>query len=388
MCELQDDSDQASSGPVNQVQVVPAEQLCWLRAIRSPSLAMPWGLSDWDRVIRLAHRHRLLARLAASLERAGLMTAVPAQARNHLTAARHLSAARTRAMLWAIEWLPRTLNDPEYPLVLLKGAAYLGQELAIADGRLPSDLDILVPYARLLEIRFLLRAGGWCEPRLDEHDRRFYIEWSHELPPLTHPAHAIELDVHHNILPPRGGKSLDAKLLFENLGPSRWPHWQVLSPVDQLLHSAAHLFYDSEPRDRVRDLVDMDGLMRHFGADPKFWHELPQRASALGLMEPLTLACHFTHSWLDTPIPERLSLTLKGEGPGAVRLRWLLPLMERVLLPTEPDDEDSIAKKAALTIVLARYHSHRMPLRLLVPHLWHKMRARNSVDSEAEPGTA
>lgn len=373
---------------MNKARLAPAEQLRWLRAITSPSLALQWSLSEWDRVIRLARRHRLLARLATSLESADLMTAVPAQARNHLMAAHHLSVARTRAMLWAIEWLPRTLNHPAYPMVLLKGAAYLGQELAIADGRLPSDLDILVPHARLTEIRFLLRAGGWREPELDEHDRRYYLEWSHELPPMSHVAYSIELDVHHNILPPRGGKSLDAGLLFDRLSPSRWPHWQVLSPVDQLLHSAAHLFYDSEPRDRVRDLVDMDGLLRHFGSDPKFWLELSQRASALGLMEPLSLACHFTSSWLDTPIPEHVTSTLKGKGPSALRLRWLVPLMEKVLLPTEPDDEDSIAKKAALTIVLARYHSHRMPLRLLVPHLWHKMRTRNRVDSVAGPGTA
>jgi hypothetical protein len=357
-----------------QANPAPLQRIGCLRAISEPRLTTAWTLGDWDRVVRLARRHRLLARLAASIQSAGLMPSVPAQVRNHLIAACHQSLARTRAMLWAIEWLPRALNYPSFPLVLLKGSAYLGQDLPIAEGRLPSDLDILVPRKNLAEVRFLLRAAGWVEPPLDDHDLRYYLEWSHELPPMRHGAHPIELDVHHNILPPRAGKTLDADLLFERLHTSQWAHWQVLSPVDQLLHCASHLFFDSEPRDRVRDLVDMDGLFRHFGSTPAFWQELPARAASLKLLEPLALACHFARAWLDTPIAEDLSSKLGSEGPDRSRMRWLIPLMSAVLMPTEPDDEDSATKKLAMTIVLARYHSHRLPMRTLVPHLWRKWR--------------
>jgi hypothetical protein len=316
-----------------------------------------------------------------------MLAAVPAQARNHLTAAHRLSVSRTRAMLWAMEWLPRTLNQPAYPLILLKGAAYLGQELPIAGGRLPSDLDILVPRARLTEVRFLLRAGGWCESPLDEHDRRYYLEWSHELPPMRHPAHAIELDVHHNILPPLARTHVDADLLLARLQPSKWPAWQVLHPVDQVLHSAAHLFLDSELQDRVRDIVDLDGLLRHFGTEPAFWAELPARALQLGLTEPLALACHFTTRWMGTPIPPEVQAAVEAQGPSRARRAWLLPLMAAVLTPTEPDDRPSPKQNAAALLVLARHHRQRLPLRLLVPHLWHKMRTRNRADGEGAAET-
>ena len=76
-------------------------------------------------------------------------------------------------------------------------------DLPIAAGRLPSDLDILVPRAHLGEAQSRLRDIGWVEPALDEHDRRYYLQWSHELPPMQHAEYSVELDVHHHILPPR-----------------------------------------------------------------------------------------------------------------------------------------------------------------------------------------
>jgi hypothetical protein len=357
----------------------------WLRAVADPRLVVTWSLADWDTAVRQARRHRLLARLDCAITRSELQDAVPVPARRHLLAARRLSEARTRAMTWAITRLPEMLEPHDHPLVLLKGAAYVGQRLAISEGRLPSDLDILVPKSRLFEVRLRLQIAGWREPPLDEHDQRYYLEWSHELPPMQHGRHAIELDVHHNILPPRGGRMADAALLLADLQPSCWPDWQVLAPVDQVLHSAGHLFFDAEPRDRARDLIDLDGLLRHFGADPAFWAALPQRAEALGLVEPLALACRFTHRWLGTPIPADLQAWLARHGPGRAKMMALGALMGAVLQPGAVDQPDPLGKRFAATAVLARYHAHRLPWRVLVPHLWRKWRASVSEPAAETP---
>ena len=347
----------------------------WLRAVIEPQRVQAWSLGEWDVAIRQLRKHRLLARLDCALTRADLHSAVPTPARRHLLAERRLSQARTRAMTWAIAQLPGMLKPLRHPLVLLKGAAYVGQGLQIAEGRLPSDLDILVPKSRLADVRLQLAIAGWREPPLDEHDQRYYLEWSHELPPMQHGRHAIELDVHHNILPPRAGRMVDATLLLADLRSSRWPDWQVLSPVDQVLHSAAHLFHDSEPRDRARDLIDLDGLFRHFGQEPAFWSALPARAAVLDLLEPLALACHFTHGWLGTPIPATVQAKLAAEGPGRLKTATLVALLGAVLRPGIIDQPDTLGKRLAATAVLARYHWHRLPLGLLLPHLWRKWRA-------------
>lgn len=347
-------------------------RLAWLRALREPQTAMRWQLGEWEHVIRLARRLRLLARLAASLEAAGLTEQVPAEARRHLLAEQRLSAWRTSAMVWALRRVGAVLGGHGYPCVLLKGAAYLGQDLPIAAGRLPSDVDILVPKVHLADAQARLAGAGWQELELDAHDQRYYREWSHEVPPMHHPTHRIELDLHHNILPPVGSTTVDAALLLARLQPSVWPAWRVLDPVDQVLHSAAHLFLDAEARDRVRDLVDLDGLFRHFGAQASFWAELPLRAKALGLAEPLALACHFCCCWFATPVPLHTQDELRMQSPSAWRRAWLLPMLNKILMPTDPDRRSPLSQDFAATLFLVRHHSNRMPLRLLVPHLWHK----------------
>lgn len=370
-----------------QTRPLPA-RLLWLQALRQPELASKWSLAEWERVVRLARRLRLLARLAEALEGAGLMDGVPPQPRRHLLAEQRLSRWRTAAMCWSVERVAGMLGDAPYPRVLLKGAAYTGQDLPIAAGRLPSDLDILVPQAHVADAQARLTQAGWHAAELDDHDRRYYDEWSHEVPPMTHPLLGMELDLHHNILPPVARTHVDAGALLARLQPSKWPAWQVLDPMDQVLHSAAHLFLDSDLRDRLRDLVDLDGLLRHFGAQREFWNELPLRARALGLSEPLALACHFCTRWLGTPVPAAALDSIFAFGPGPLRRAWLLPLLEAALMPTEPDDDAPFAQHAAATLLLARYHRQRMPLRLLVPHLWHKLRpSRAAGRQKAEEAT-
>lgn len=221
--------------------------------------------------------------------------------------------------------------------------------------------------------------AGWTEEDLDEHDRRFYREWSHEVPPMHHPLHGVELDLHHNILPPVAHASVDAGLLLARLQPSIWPRWQVLHPTDQVLHSAAHLFHDSEARDRLRDLVDLDGLLRCFGQAPEFWDDLIERAGRLGLTEPLALACHFTESWLQTPIPQAAQRRIQTVGPPRHHRVWLHALLSSVLTPTEPDASPSLGQDLAAQILLVRYQYRRLPLRLLVPHLFHKLRKSKAI---------
>ncbi len=360
----------------------PPQALTWLQALRTPALALDWTLAEWERVVRLSRRLRLLGRLAEGVAAAGLLEQVPAPAARHLRAELQYARWRTNHLLWALDRLGAQLGGAGYPLVLLKGAAYIGQDLPIAAGRLPSDVDILVPREHLADAQARLQGAGWVETELDEHDRRYYNEWSHEVPPMQHGLHGLELDLHHNILPPVAHTHVDAALLLAQLQPSRWPQWQVFHPHDQVLHSAAHLFHDSEARDRMRDLVDLDGLLRHFGEAPGFWAGLASRARQLGLTEPLALACHFAEQWLQTPIPPAARQELRVIGPSQLRRAWLHPLLAIILTPTEPDAAPPWQQGLAAQVLLARYHYRRMPLRILLPHLWHKARARRLAAAE------
>lgn len=364
-------------------------QFAWLQALQEPLICSAWSASQWDHVLRLSRRLRLLPRLALAVDRAGLTGSMPVPVQRQLLAARRLSAWRTQSLLWALERVGRTLDGLQAPRVLLKGAAYIGQQLPIAEGRLPSDADVLVPHAHLGDAQQRLLNHGWQELELDTHDQRYYRDWTHEVPPMRHPVLVMELDLHHAILPPVARVRVDTGLLLQRLQPSGLPGWQVLHPVDQVLHCAVHLFHDSEIRDRLRDLVDLDGLLRHFGSVPGFWDELPGRAAILGLGEPLALACHLCTRWLATPVPSQALARVARQGLGPWRRAWLLPMLEALLTPAPLDRAASRAQGFAAMLFLVRYHRNRMPLQVLVPHLWHKSRRqRQAAEAAATPGQA
>ncbi len=358
--------------------------LAWLQALHQPSLVLSWSIHDWQRVTRLARRLRLLGRLAERLDDPALDRQLPDAVRRHLLAERRQSRWRLRIVSWTLEQLTLQLGPQDHPRVLLKGAAYLAQDLPVAAGRLPSDIDILVPRTALADTQARLQNADWAEAEMDLHDQRYYREWSHEVAPMRHADFGMELDLHHGILPPVASTTVDPELLLRRLQPSGMPGWKVFCPVDQVLHCAAHLFFDSELRDRLRDLVDLDGLLRHFSQHPEFWLDLTDRAGELGLVEPLALTFHYTTRWLGTPIPDPVRRRLQPRVPGPARQAWLLPLLDRVLWPTEPDEHPARSQQLAATALLARYHWGRLPLHLLLPHLWRKARSRRVGESESD----
>jgi hypothetical protein len=128
-------------------------------------------------------------------------------------------------------------------------------------------------------------------------------------------------------------------------------------------------------------LVDLDGLLRHFAVDDAFWPALQQRASSLGLAEPLQLALQLCRDWLQTPVPPAALTMARSAGLSLWTRAWLLPLLTRVLLPADPDRADPFARTAAAGLLLVRHHRRRLPLRLLVPHVWHKLRVTLAPDA-------
>ena len=93
----------------------------------------------------------------------------------------------------------------------------------------------------------------------------------------------------------------------------------------------------------------------------------------------LALCRHFTASWLGTPWPDGMP------GLPSLRLRAWRQVLHTLLWPTEPDDRPTLSKDAAAQLALLRYHQGRLPMRLLLPHLWHKWRTQHTAAAEEPP---
>lgn len=341
-----------------------------VRVLLRPALADALSLSDWDLLLRQARRANLAGTLAVRLAAPGPLERLPAPVRPHLDSALLLSRRQVQMLGREVDLLMATLDELPGPRILLKGAAYVLGGHRPAAGRLFSDIDLMVPSAQVPRAETLLMVDGWEFDALDDYDQRYYRQWMHELPPLHHRRRGVSLDLHHRLLPPTARTPLDNEALFD--APRELPDRPgvfVLPPEDMLLHSAAHLFHEGELPNGLRDLFDLDALMREFDALDGFWPRLLARARQIGLAGPLALALHYTQALLDTPLPDGLLDELPPAAPW--RRRLLDACYRRALRP--PHDSCRLPGHDVAELALyVRAHWLRMPMPLLSQHLARK----------------
>jgi len=346
----------------------PAHCELLLRGLREPHALRHLGPAEWELLIRVARRGRLHGVLPARLAADGALHFVPDRVLTHLESG--AAVARYRLQMARLEQhhLARALADVGAPLVLLKGGAYAAQGLAVAEGRPLNDLDIMTPAEHLPRVEAALRRSGWRSPVEDPYDQRYYREWSHEVPPLRGEGRMLEVDLHHTILPPTGRLRADADRLFADAVPLAGSPFSVLSPADQVLHASVHLFQDVDVAERLRDVVDLDGLLRAYGDRPRFWTALVEHAAHHGLQRPLWYALHFARVWLGTPIDAAVPTALSSCAPNAVTQALMHALFGSTLLPFHPDRGPTLRRTAAWQLLRTRAMWLRMPPGLLVRH--------------------
>lgn len=346
-------------------------------ALREPAGVVRLPQRDLDLLLRLLRRSQLLARLGWQLREAGLLDTLPRAAVDQLLGAIALAEAQRRAGLWEIDRIVHALrDDPPKPLIVLKGCAYALADLPNARGRLFADVDLLVARAQLESMEARLLDRGWVGETLGEHDDRYYRAWSHELPPIRHEERDVEVDLHHNIVMATGRAKPDARLLLADARPLPGTALHVLSPVDMVLHAIAHLMAGSDLADALRELVDIDELLRHFGAhEPGFWVALWPRAEALDLARPAFHALRQSQRLLGTPVPPEVLAAARRAAPPAPIVALIDRLMPLALFPFHPD-RGAHAAHAARTLLYLRSHWIRMPAPMLARHLGNKLRRR------------
>lgn len=328
------------------------------------------SLAEWEAVIPAARATRLLPRVGLCLQEAGCLEAVPAGPRRHLDAALLLAARHRIDVLAEVERMLDALAPTGVTPMLLKGAAYAAGGMASADGRLFGDIDLLVPRDRLGEVEQALRAGGWVASHLDPYDFLYYHRWMHQLPPLVHASRESVLDVHHTLSPPVSRLKVDEGMVLAAGRTVLGGRALVPMPADMVLHSAAHLFTDTEFPNGLRDLSDMDRLMRSFGHDPAWWELLALRARHLGLSVPLLMAFGHCRRLFGTPVPEYV-VARTAKDAGRRRRTVTDVLFDHALRPALPGCRTAFSGSAE-TLLLLRGHLLRMPPALLVPHLARK----------------
>jgi hypothetical protein len=325
-----------------------------VRLLRDPAAAS--GVLDWTSLLATARAESLLGSLA---HRLGAQV-VPPKVDAILAAARADSAQAQVQALWEAEMARRALAPLNVPVILLKGTAYAAAGLDAARGRSIGDLDILVPRDALSDVEGALLAHGWEWVKEDNYDDSYYRRWMHELPPLIHKERDRMIDVHHTILPLTARRTPDAAALIE-ARRSLEGGLAVLSPPDMIVHAATHLFADGDLAGGLRNLWDIDRLLRQFAAAPAFWGDLHERAVRHQMLEPVQRAARLARDLYDTPVPE------SWRGWDSTDSLFKARLLAR-------DGWGRTTRPALRLGFYVRSHWLRMPPFMLARHLWTKAR--------------
>ena len=361
-----------------------------IKALRDLACLKQASARDWERLIYEAGASDLTPRVAAQIDAAGLADIVPERAGYHLDLARLLADSQHRAVAVELAALTKALAEHDLPFLLLKGGAYIVGGFAASQGRTLSDIDILVRKEDIPVVEERLEAAGWIYANRDPYDQEYYRRWMHELPPMMHIDRHSALDVHHTVTPPTSAMAVEGARIFERAvfgGPTGHPLIGLPMPADLVLHSAVHLFNDSEFDAGLRDLSDLDLLFRAFGKQDDFWPNVLARAEALGLGSSLTYAVTLCRAYFETPIPAEALTGVMAQAPSRLVRGTLSALFTAALNPSEPAGEPW-TREPALFALYVRGHALRMPPRLLLPHLVRKARRRARGEEEGEPAPA
>ncbi len=310
----------------------PAELLTTI--LRQPSSLVTLSLAEWDRLLPWARSTDLLARIASYVQESDLLDQLPPESRWHLQAAATACDYNQRAIRWEVRSIERALGSLNIPMILLKGAAYVQACLPPAAGRSCADVDLLVEKSHLAVVEAALLQHGWKISPIRPFDEKYFRRTLHELPPMRHPRHPCELDVHHNLLPATDSLSVDVAKLFDAATPMSQGHgFRMLSPCDMVLHAAAHLFRSGKFKHGLRDLLDLKDLVAHFSVADGFWNRLVARASELNLQVPFFWGLRYAERFLALTIPLPYRAVIYGWRPRCPPISWMDPIVARAVFP-------------------------------------------------------
>jgi hypothetical protein len=333
----------------------PARQLT--RLLADPSRIAE--VRDWTPLLSVARAESLIGSLAFRLKDERLPDGVAAI----LAEAREASLHVRKTALWEAEMARRALAPLAVPVILFKGTAYVAAKVDAGIGRSIGDLDILVPRESLDAVEAALLAAGWEWVKDDAYDQAYYRRWMHELPPLIHRERDRMIDVHHTILPLTARPKPDAAALIAQ-SVKLDSGLRVLAPEDMMVHAAAHLIADGDLAGGLRNLWDIDRLLREFAAkDEGFWRLLEQRADHHGLSSAVQRGARLAHNLYDTPIPQSWRLRASAD-----------PMFEARMLARDGWGRET---NSALRLgFYMRSHWLRMPPLMLARHLARKARPK------------
>ncbi|GAC21976.1 nucleotidyltransferase domain-containing protein [Paraglaciecola arctica] len=335
-----------------------------------PKKGLNFDLDTWQSVILVLREEKLLATLYHLALDIAVFEQYPEFAQRHLYSASIYARRQSKQIFYEALLLQELLGKNGITPIFLKGANYTLRGSKNSQGRICSDIDVLVKVEDLDNCESLLLSQNWKSEKLTQYDERYYRKWAHEIPPLIHPFRGTVLDVHHNLYLPISGRSPKIELFINELEFTD-DNFAVLKIPQTVMHSIIHLFMNENFSSGMRDLFDIYRLIKAY-ADESFWNELIVLARQSNFLVELQYCLRALEIIFSFEVPEYVSIALNENQLSWTQRIWAKHIFVNAILPQHP--LISLSRQSfASSLAYFRGHWVKMPKTVLIKHFIVKM---------------
>ena len=332
-----------------------------IQAINTPEQLTHRSLHEWESLLFVLKTSRLEAYLAFILHNSKAWDNIPEQIQAHLSAAMVYAQRQNDQMFHEGHEIHDLLIAKGVTPVFLKGAAYILAATNNGQGRLCSDIDLLVKKNELATSETALRNNFWYHKTITDYDDKYYREYAHEIPPLYHLTRGTVLDLHHNLFLPVSGKAPPLEQFWQGVTRQECGLY-TLEPAAMFMHSIIHLMLNEEVVYGFRDIVDLKCLAQQYDSDG-FWQRVQQLAAVSHFETELKVVLTLLNTWFDSAYP----ISLPEGKLNRSKLQLLVKIYKYALIPEHPALH-SVSSGLARFVVFVRGHSMKMPPKVLLKH--------------------
>ncbi|MGJ8680891.1 nucleotidyltransferase family protein [Paraglaciecola sp.] len=330
-----------------------------------PKLTETLQPEEWFHFVLILREAKLLASFYHMSIKENVFSVYPLFVQKHLKSA-HVRAGRQKAqVLFECNTLDSMLKQIDVIPIYMKGANYILRNSSNGQGRLVSDIDVLVNEHEITKVENYLKTKLWLSEKLSDYDDKYYRAWAHEIPPLFHPLRGTVLDIHHNIYLPISGRSPNISNFTHSIQPEGCTS-QVMNDPATVLHSIIHLFMNEDFTNAFRDMLDIHMLCEDLGCD-NFWNEILKLSQDSGFDKELYYSLALRAMLFDCSPPNIFS-QLKSKYHGSINEFFIKRILYSALSPKH-SLLDTPSIKIARFIVFIRGHWLKMPLPILIKHI-------------------
>lgn len=267
------------------------------------TLELIQGELNWDYLLHIARRHKIMLMLCANLESIGEWK-IPEHVMEQLTTYRQGSLARSEFLG---EELPKILNT--FTREGIRAIGYKGPILSVSAYKSSKlrhfrDLDILVSPDDIKKAKQVLLAEGY--------KMTSELFWENE---FRKQENDMVIDLHRQITPRFFPFTMDFEGLWARLQPVNLGSVILMSfaPEDALLVSCVYLSRDCWQKHEK--LVQISDIAMLINANPDVnWEELLQRSIELGGKKMLLLGLSLTQQLLHIELPALISREIEEDN--------------------------------------------------------------------------